>query len=196
MDLFLLSLLALAAFWIAKSRLQHQRIAFLASYLSRYQLEKHIETLTQGYLRALGEGDAARREQVWAVLQGSEQALCRQVTQLAADLDAADPAGTRVSKLPFWLPFASALAPSFDLREAMRVQARGICQAVASDAAPRDRAFAISAELFLLQHTCHWFCRSKWVASARMAALHKTSYRQVVDAVMPQTRNAYLSVVA
>lgn len=196
MDLLLFILLALPAFWIFKSRRQNERIAFLSSYLSRYSLEKHIEALTQGYLRALGEGDAARREQVWAVLQGNEEALCRQVTQLAADLEQADAGSTRMSKLPFWIPFASTLAPSFDLRETLRVHARGICQAVAADATARDRAFAISAELFLLQHTCHWFCRSKWVASARMAALHKTTYQQVVAAVMPQTRAAYLSVVA
>lgn len=196
MDFLLIFLLGFAAFWFTKAKQQGQRIVFLAGYLSRYHLEKHIETLTQGYLRALGESDPDRREQVWAVLQGSEQALCRQVTQLADDLAQADAASTRVSKLPFWLPFASALAPSFDLRETLRVHARGICQAVAADASPRDRAFAISAELFLLQHTCHWFCRSKWVASARMAALHKTSYQQVVAGVMPQTRKAYLSVVA
>ena len=84
------------------------------------------------------------------------------------------------------------------MREALRIHARGICRSIESDAGAsrRDRAFAISAELFLLQHTCHWFCRSKWVASARMAALHRTTYQQLVAAVLPQTRSAYLGVVA
>ena len=49
----------------------------------------------------------------------------------------------------------------------------------------------MSAELFLMQHTCHWFCRSKAVASARMLARHKTSYAQLLDAVSPATRRAY-----
>ena len=35
----------------------------------------------------------------------------------------------------------------------------------------------MSAELFLMQHTCHWYCRSRAVASARMLARHKTSLR-------------------
>ena len=56
---------------------------------------------------------------------------------------------------------------------------------------PKAKAFTLSAELFLMQHTCHWFCKSKTVASARMLARHKTSYQQVLDAVSPQTRNAY-----
>jgi len=196
-DLLLTLTLGLVVAWIAKASQQRRRIAFLAGFLSRYSIEKHIETLTQGYLRAIGEADPERRDQVLRLLQASEQELCRQVSQLAADVAAADAASTRVSKLPLWLPFASSLAASFDMREALRIHARGICQSIESDAgaSPRDRAFTISAELFLLQHTCHWFCRSKWVASARMAALHRTSYQQLVAAVLPQTRSAYLGVV-
>jgi hypothetical protein len=49
----------------------------------------------------------------------------------------------------------------------------------------------MSAELFLLQHTCHWYCKSKTVASARMLARHQTSYDQLLAAVSPETRNAY-----
>lgn len=198
MDLLLTLALALAACWMIKARQQQQRVAFLAGFLSRYDIEKHIETVTEGYLRALGEDDPARREQVWQVLQASEQALCRQTAQLAADLAQADPSTTRVSRLPVWLPIASRLAPSFDLREAVRIHADGICRAVEGDSggSPRDRAFAISAEVFLLQHTCHWFCRSKWVASARMLARHRTSYEQLVQGVLPRTRLEYLGLVA
>jgi hypothetical protein len=47
-----------------------------------------------------------------------------------------------------------------------------------------------------MQHTCHWFCRSKSVASARMLARHRTSYEQVVGAVLPQTRSDYLGLVS
>lgn len=198
MDFLLTLALGLVALWIFRASQQRKRIAFLAGFLSRYSIEKHIETLTQGYLRGLGEQDPERRDQVWRLLQASEQDLCREVTRLAEDVSAADAASTRVSKLPVWVPFAASFAPTFDVRDALRVHARGICQAVESDAgtSPRDRAFTISAELFLLQHTCHWFCRSKWVASARLAAMHRTSYDQVVASVLPQTRSAYLGLVA
>ena len=103
-----------------------------------------------------------------------------------------------MSKLPIWLPFALALAPSFDLREALRVHARGICRAIDADAetSAKDRAFAITAELLLMQHTCLWFCRSKTVASARMLARHRTSYEQLAAAVLPRTRSDYLGLVS
>jgi hypothetical protein len=50
-------------------------------------------------------------------------------------------------------------------------------------------------EMFLMQHSCHWFCRSKTIASARMLAQHQTRYEQALDAVSPETRQAYLAVV-
>ena len=198
MDLLLTLALVLAVFWMAKARLQQQRIALLARFLSGRSIEKDIESLSEGYLRALGEPDAARREQVWSVLRSTEEALCRQMRQLASDFAAADPAATRVSKLPIWLPLSSAFAGSFDMREALRVHARGICRAVDEPAAEsaKDRAFAISAEMLLMQHTCHWFCRSKSVASARMLARHRTSYEQLVGAVLPRTRSDYLDLVS
>jgi hypothetical protein len=197
---FLLTLaVALAAlFWFAKAKLQQQRIALLARFLSGFSIEKNIETVTQGYLRALGEADPSRREQVWNVLRANEQELCRQMNQFASDFATADAAPTRVSKLPVWIPFAHAFAGSFDMREALRIHARGICRAIEADTgvSAKDRAFAISAELFLMQHTCHWFCRSKLVASSRMLARHRTTYEQLVGAVLPQTRADYSSLVA
>ena len=198
MDFLLTLTLALAACcWIAKTRIQQQRIALLARFLSPFSIEKNIETVTQGYLRALGEEDPGRREQVWNVLRANEQDLCRQMRQLASDFAEAGSAETRVSRFPVWLPLASALAGSFDLRDALRIHARGICQAIDAQhpGTERDRAFTISAELFLMQHTCHWFCRSKAVASGRMLARHKTSYQQLTGAVLPQTRADYLALV-
>jgi len=47
----------------------------------------------------------------------------------------------------------------------------------------------------LFQHTCHWYCRSKAVASARLMARQKTTYEQVLGAVSPQTRRAYTALV-
>lgn len=197
-DLLVLFSFALIGLWFAKSRLQQQRVALLAHHLSNHSVERHIKTLSEGYLRALGEAEPGRREQVWNLLRSTEQALCREMRQLARDFAGADAGLTRVSKLAIWLPGSTSYAGTFDMREALHVHARGICRAVddASGASARDRAFAISAEMLLMQHTCHWFCRSKSVASARMRANHGTPYAQVVGAVLPQTRTDYLALTA
>lgn len=187
----------MAALWIARTRQQQRRIAILARYLSGHDIEKNIETLSQGYSRALGESDPARSEQVWGVLRGTEDILCRQVRKLAEDFAGVEPTATRVSKFPIWLPRSPALDRSFDMREALHMHARGICRSVEEQgASPKDRAFAILAEMLLMQHTCHWYCRSKSVASARMLATHRTSHEQLVEAVLPQTRQEYLALVA
>ena len=189
--------MALVALWIAKARQQQRRIAILARYLSGHDIEKSIGMLSQGYSRALGESNDTRSEQVWGVLRVTEDNLCRQIRKLAEDFAGVEPAATRVSKFPIWLPGSPAFDRSFDMREALRVHADGICRAVEEQgASPKDRAFAILAEVLLMQHTCHWYCRSKSVASARLLASHHTSYEQLVRAVLPQTRQEYLGLVA
>ncbi|QJW85926.1 hypothetical protein HK414_25290 [Ramlibacter terrae] len=196
---FLSAAVAAAFGWALRVRDRGQRIALLAGYLSRYRIEKHMETLAEGYLRALGEGDPQRREQIWELLHPTEQELCGQLARLAGDIASADEAQVRVSKLPVWLPFATRLKPAtFDLRAALALHAAGLREALRErDGMPaRERAFTASAELFLLQHTCHWFCKSRFIASARLLARHKTSYEQVVAAVLPQTRAAYTALVA
>ncbi len=45
---------------VLKNHEQRQRIALLGAHLQRFQLEKLIEGLTEGYLRAFGEADAQR----------------------------------------------------------------------------------------------------------------------------------------
>ena len=60
----------------------------------------------------------------------------------------------------------------------------------------RDQAFRLSAELFLFQHSCHWYCRSHAVASARLLARHQTSHDQVLQAVSERTRQGYRALVA
>ena len=197
MDFFFAAALAAMAFWTIRSREQGRRIALLGRHLAQYQIEQHMETLTQGYLRALGEDDSERRDQIWLLLQGTERTLRSQFTRMAGEFARTDAAQARVSRLPFYVPFAVRFAPAatFDLRQALALHARGIERAMdAGDASPRDRAFTISAELLLMQHTCHWFCRSRNVASARTLARHKTSYDQVVASVTPQTRAEYLAL--
>jgi hypothetical protein len=198
MDLFMLAMLfALGAFML-KSKYQRKRIALLGSHLGKYQIEKLMESLTEGYMRALGESDPARREQIWNLLASTETSLCDQLNRLAADFAKVDEADARVSTLPLAIPYADKLFPAatFDLRKALAIHAQGVNQAVKNGAgrSPKAKAFTVSAELFLLQHSCHWFCKSRTVASARMLARQKTSYEQLVASVEPDTRKAYCSL--
>lgn len=200
MEIFVL-LLMVAAFgaYQLKSKTQARRITLLASHLGRYQVEKLMESLTQGYLRALGEKDTERQAQIWNMLAASEEQLVDQFRRFAADFSAVDVADARVSKLPVFLPEADRFFPdnTFDMRKMLGVHAQGIARAVKNEQgrAARDKAYTLSAELFLMQHTCHWYCRSKAVASARMLARHQTPYAQLLASVDPQTREAYLAVI-
>jgi len=195
MEAWFLTLLALVGAHLLKSRDQHRRIALLGSHLRNYQIEKLMENLTEGYLRALGEEDPERRAQIWGLLGSTEQSLCDQFQRFVAEFARVDEAQTRVSTLAVGLPLADKLFPraTFDLRKMLAIHARGLTNAAANrrGLSPRDKAFTLSAELFLMQHTCHWFCKSRTVASARLLARHKTSYEQVLAAVAPDTREAY-----
>ena len=195
MELFVLALMTATGVYALKSSQQRKRITLLGSHLSQYQIEKLMETLSDGYLRALGEKDAARREQVWTLLATSEAQLCSQFSRFVAEFAKVDEVSTRVSKIPVAVPFANQLlsAATFDLRKVFAVHAKGLAQAAQNTdgRSPRDKAFTMSAELYLMQHTCHWFCKSKTVASARLMARHKTTYEQVLASVAPATRDAY-----
>ena len=199
MDLFMLAMLVAIGGFMLKSKYQSRRIALLGSHLGKYQIEKLMETLTEGYMRALGESDGQRREQIFDLLGSTEASLCDQLNRFSAEFSKVDEAEARVSKLPLAIPYADKLFPgaTFDLRKALAIHAQGITQAAKNDAdrSPKAKAFTVSAELFLLQHTCHWFCKSKTVASARMLGRQKTSYEQVVNAVAPETRKAYCALM-
>ena len=190
-----LVLAVLTAFTVFKSREQKRRIALLASYLARHDIEKLMETLMEGYLRALGENTAERQAQVWAYLQGQEEKLRDQFQQLAAAFADVWADSARVSTLPIAFPWADKLFPAqaFDMRQALQIHARGIDEVVrnARQDAPKERAFTLMAELMLMQHTCHWFCRSRNLASARLLARHQTHYHQVLAAVSDTTRRQY-----
>jgi len=200
MEIILLMLVVGAfAVYTLKSRDQNRRIALLGSHLGKHQIEKLMENLTGGYLRALGEKDPERQAQIWNLQTSSEQELCAQFKRFVADFSRVEEAEARVSKLALAIPHADRLFPgaTFDLRKALAIHARGICQAVENSQglAPKAKAFIVSAELFLMQHTCHWYCRSRAVASARLLARHQTSYVQVLASVAPDTRLAYGALV-
>jgi len=192
--IFLL-LVPVAGYQFLKAREQRRRIYLLGGYLSQYQIEKLMENVTEGYLRALGEEDPERRAQIWSLLGTAETELSSQFQRFAADFSKVWNGQTQVSTLGFALPYADKIFPrqTFDMRHLLAIHAEGIAAAAENrrQLSLRDKAFTMSAELFLMQHSCHWFCRSRAVASARMQARHQTSHAQVLAAVSPETREAY-----
>ena len=181
-----------------QARDERKRIALLGHYLGQYQIEKLMETLTEGYLRALGEPDAQRQAQIWSILTTTETALCEQFRRFVKDLAKVDGDVARVSKLPVSIFYTGKLFPteSFDLRKMLAIHAHGIEQAVANSTqrSDKDKAFTVLAEIFLMQHTCHWFCKSKAVASTRVVMRHQTPYAKVLDSVAADTRHAYCAL--
>lgn len=174
---------------------QKQHILTLATLLRPYEVERLMERLLQGYIRALDESDLHRQQQIWDFLADAELDLSRQFAQLAHDARQLDEAEARISRLPIALPWITHWLPAlaFDLRTALSIHAQGLSRIVAnaSRRSRKDQAWTFSAELLLMQHTCHWYCKSKTVASARLLARHQTSYEQVLAAVSPETRAAY-----
>jgi hypothetical protein len=189
-----------AGFFVLKNYEQRQRIALLGDVLSRFELESLMQTLMDGYMRALGEDKPERQAQVWGYLALQEERLNAQFRQFSDAFSKVWADDALISTLPFAFPRAHKIFPAatIDARKLMRLHASALAAAIAVplEPAPSDRAFAITAELMLMQHTCHWFCRSKAVASGRLLAQHKTRYEQVVAAVSPQTRALYLAVVS
>ena len=198
MEIFsIVFMLGLAAM-VLNANAQRKRLAFLAGHLRPYQIEKQMESLIDGYLRALGESDPVRQQQVWGTLSTIEQSLSDQVARLAQDLHRVDATQTRMSGVPLQALLADKLPDSsvLDLRALMEVHAQGVAASARhpddeTPAARKQRAFMMTAELMLMQHSCHWFCRSLALASARLQAKHNTPYRQVVASVSQATRQAY-----
>jgi hypothetical protein len=201
MEFLALLAFAILGVYLVRQREQQRRIALLGRALGQYQIERLMENLTEGYLRWLDEQDPERRAQVWGVLQGTERSLADQFARFAADFSRLEAPLAQVSKLPFTPPFAQQWLPAyrlFDARRLFALHARGI-EACASNAVGRPdkaRAYMMTAELYLMQHSCHWFCRSKTVASARLLARHQTPYQQVLDSVSAGTRADYLALVS
>jgi hypothetical protein len=200
MDILTLTLLFAAGSYLLKTGEQRQRIALLASHLGRFQIEKLMERLNEGYLRALGEQDPERQRQIWALHEPIERDLNEQFQRFAESFEKAAAADTRINRNPLpyahrWLP--GWLAPGVDARALMRLHARGIDQIVTTPEglSSHERARTLLAELYLMQHSCHWFCRSRSLASARLMARHHTTHEQVIEAVSPTTRQTYLALI-
>lgn len=156
-----------------------------------------METLTQGYLRAIREESETRQLQVLETYSQTERAVASQVQTLAASMKQEDETATRMGVLPVCVPFIERLFPGFtrDFRQLLRIHADGLRNVVENGEnwSPKDRAFHLSAELYLFQHSCHWFCKSRSVADARLMLRHQVDHQKVLDSVSDHTRAAYLS---
>ncbi len=201
MDFLTLAIIVTTILYVLKKQEQRQRTQLLAQHLSRFQIEKLMASLMEGYLRVMGEPDASRREQVWTVLENTESSLVTQFQRFADEFAALPAEQTRASTMPLALPYMDKLMPSatLDVRAAMKLHAQAIAAVQVAGAVDEEerkrRAFTMTAELMLMQHTCHWFCKSRTVASLRLVARHKTPYEQVLQSVAPATLKAYEKLV-
>lgn len=178
---------------------QAGRIRLLGEHLRRFHIEALMGELTEGYLRALEEADPERQRQLWEALANMERELSRQFSAFAAQFAQVYGGHTQISRLPVALPRVAQLFPraAFDARKLFAIHAEGIAAVVANEEglSRRDQAYMLTAELYLMQHSCHWFCRSKRVASMRLVLQHQTPYEQVLGAVSARTRRAYTRLV-
>ncbi|GAB4401785.1 MAG: hypothetical protein OHK0048_18930 [Rhodoferax sp.] len=178
---------------------QGRRVQRLGALLSRFQIEALMQQVLQGYHHALDETDAERQNALWRALEPTEHRLSAQFSQFVLEFAQLPQALTRLNRLPLDLPYVTRWWPglTLDARKLMSVHAHGIARAVADDRlAPRARAYRITAELMLMQHTCHWYCRSRAVAHARLVTRHHTPYEQVLSEVGQETRQAYTALVS
>ncbi len=199
MEFIVVMLPLLVSLHLLNRQQQQLRIQRLAALLRPLGLEKLMEQLNTGYLRALGENDPVRSEPIWNLLTDSEQRFGDQLQRLAEDARRLNTDQTRISRWPVWAALAARWLPanSFDLRELLNIHARGVAEVLRNPKglARRDQAFMLSADMLLLQHSCQMYCRSRTVASARLLARHQTSHAQALDAASPATRKAYRALL-
>lgn len=195
MDTTAVILTAFIAWLMLRTHYQRARIALLGGHLSALQLERHMETLTQGYTRAIHEDSETRQLQVLETFAPTEQAVAAQSRALADSMQKESELATAMGTLSFTVPYIERIAPSMtrDFRKLLHIHAAGLRRVVDNEAGldPKARAFHLSAELYLLQHSCHWFCKSRGVADARLMLRHKIDHRKVLESVSDETRNAY-----
>jgi hypothetical protein len=182
-----------------RAKESRERIQLLGGYLQAFEIERLLEQLHTGYQRALNESQAGTRELIWQQLESAERQLARQVQDLAKAFAEVPADKARTSKWAGMLPYIARWWPqgTFDMRELLRIHAQGLADTAANaeGLSSKQKAFRMLAELLLLQHSCHWFCKSRSVATARMVLRHQTAPEQAVDAVSPSTRAAYLQLL-
>ncbi len=200
MEFLVVALPLLISLSLLNRQQQQLRIRRLAALLQPLGLEKLMEQLSTGYLRALGETDPVRSEPIWNLLAESEQRFAQQLQRLAEQAARLGADETRISRWPVGAALAARWLPanSFDLRALLKIHADGVASAVhnAQGLDRRAQAFMLSAEMLLFQHSCHMYCRSLGVASARLLARHQTSHLQALNASSHTTRQGYRALLA
>ncbi len=189
--------LALAVIWrVLSMSYQKAHISLLAKHLADYQLEQHMETLTQGYTRAIQSDSEARQLQVLETFAQTERAVASQAQAVASSFEQESTLASRIGIWSVCIPYAERVLPSItrDFRKLLHIHAKGIRYVVNNEAGwdAKERAYHLSAELYLLQHSCHWFCKSRGIANARLQIRHKVQHQKVLDSVSSVTRSAYL----
>lgn len=201
MDFFTLLIIFTTVVYMLKKQEQRKHTQLLAQHLGQYQIEKLMGSLMEGYMRAIGEADEQRRAQIWTVLENTESSLVSQFQRFAQEFATLPAEQTRTTTLPLAFPYIDRLFPSatLDVRAAMSLHAKAMADTRVSEAQTEDerkrRAFTMTAELMLMQHTCHWFCKSRTIASMRLIARHKTPYEQVLKSIAPATLKSYERLV-
>ena len=199
MELVVVFLPLLVSLHLLNRQQQHLRIQRLAAMLQPLGLEKLMEQLSTGYLRALGESDPVRSAPIWNLLGESEQRFGDQLQSLAEKALQLSPEKARFSLWPMWAGLAARWLPvaTFDMRELLNIHARGVAEVLRNPQGleRRAQAFMMSAEMLLFQHSCHVYCRSMGVASARLLARHQTSHSQALGATSPSTQRAYRALL-
>lgn len=197
MNNVLLLIMPIVAWILLRVRYQRAHIALLGRHLSTLQLERHMETLTQGYLRAIHENTETRQLQVLETFAQTERAVAAQLQTLANAMQKESPQATSMGTLPFCVPYLERVLPALtrDFRQLLHIHAAGLRHVVDNESqwGAKDRAYHLSAELYLFQHSCHWFCKSRTVAEARLTLRHQVTHQKVLDSVSEVTRSAYLN---
>jgi len=196
MDIALILLIAIAAWQVLRVQYQRTHIALLGNYLASLQLERHMETLTNGYTRAIHEKEETRQTQVLETFAQAERTMAAQVQSLADAMRKESSQAASMGTLPFCLPYIELFLPALtrDFRELLRIHAAGLRHVVDNEGGwdMKSRAYHLSAELYLLQHSCHWFCKSRTVADARLVMRHQVNHQKVLESVSNTTRAAYM----
>ena len=195
MKTVLLLLLLFVGYQMLRARYQRAHVLLLRQYLSSLQLERHMETLTEGYARAIKETDASRQHQVLSLFAQTENAVAAQVQSLADAIKKESLRTVSLGILPFCLPYAEQFLPSVtrDFRQLLQIHAKGLRYVVENEGNwdEKSRAYHLSAELYLFQHSCHWFCKSRTVADARLMMRHQVQHQKVLASVSDVTRVGY-----
>lgn len=201
MDFLTWMIVVSIAVYVLQGIEHRRRVRLLGAHLASTQVEKLMGGLMDGYMRVLDEKDAERSKQVWAIMDSNEKTLADQLQRLASTFSEEDAQDTRVSTLPLALPYFDRLLPAhtFDMRQALQLHAKAVHEACAPGGmdleSRKQQAFTMTAELLLLQHTCHWFCKTRTIASMRLIARQKTPYEQVLKSVSPATLTAYQRLI-